>query len=202
MLSRVPFGAVVLLLALVTGCTSDPPKVEGGASGSGSSPTSPASASSEPTETDPPDPGVTPATGPELLLKDLGRPVLRLRLPEEIEWRIQPGGDRASGNYPDGTFADITARSTGIVTGKPFGFYAASTAESLEIAGPDLKRLEDRTVQGVRGFVLEGKDQRGLVYVFGALSAGAQVDVIFELPRDGARARTWIEAVLASAEWL
>lgn len=198
--SRALVGAALVLVAVLTGCSSDS---DDGPSGSGRSSSTGSTASPDPNSpTTPATPEVEPATGPPIVLEDLGTPVLRLRLPDDLEWTLRGGGDSASAVYPDGTFADVETLSAGVVDGKPFGYYADPTAETLEISGPRLRRLDDRTVQGVEGFVLEGKDDEGLTYVFGTVHAGASAVVIFTIPGGEDQARDRIESVLASAEWL
>lgn len=216
MRSRTPIGAasfvlglvLALALGLLTACSSDPSDDEPAAPEPSTSITPSTSAPTETElETESSSPTVTPATGPEITLLHLDVPVLKLRLPEGADWRIQPGDDGASTNNAAGDFVDISGFGLDTVSGKSLGFYA-----NLVIDGgkdplyPGLERVEGRTVDGVTGYVAEGSAKLNGVpkfsYVFGAVYGDSHVQVDFQFARDDAEAREWIESTLASAEWL
>lgn len=210
--SRAPLGIVSLLVAALLGplaaCSGDSsdedpsPSPSSTADASASSTPSAPSEPTTPTETEPTEPGVTPAAGPEIGASYLDDPVLRVRLPDDLEWRVQPGGDNASANTADGAFVDIGVRAVAVVPGDDIDDYADRTVARDSPLFPALERAEDREVAGVQGYVAEGTGDGKFSYVFGAVNGDAQVDVTFSFPRDDAQARAWIESVLASAEWL
>jgi hypothetical protein len=201
MRSRTPWGVALLLLGLalgqLTGCSTDSDDEPGSPS-----PTSTKSSPTETEPTEPPSPTVTPATGPEITAAYRDKPVLRVRLPEEADWRLQPGGDNASTNNAAGDFVDVAVAAILTVPGKDLDFYADLTVDGgKNIVYPHLKRVQDREVGGVPGYVAEGTGDK-FSYVFGAVHQDAHVTISFRFRGDDAEAREWIESVLASAEWL
>ncbi|MFB9311546.1 hypothetical protein [Nocardioides plantarum] len=210
MRSRAPIGVALLLLGLLMGllegCSSDSPDDEPTRSADPSStvpsPTTSAPTSSAPTETEPASPTPTPATGPTITAKDLGKTLLRMRLPGDVTWRPQPGGDNASTNNSDGAFVDIAVSALGTVPGKTLGYYAQLTINGgKDIVYPNLERVQGREVAGVTGYVAEGTADK-FSYVFGAIYQDSLVQIAFQFPQDDAEAREWIESALASVEWL
>jgi hypothetical protein len=202
MRSRGPVGVAVLLLGLLvtmlTGCSSDSDDDPGS---SDPSSTSAAPTTSAPTQTEPPSPTVTPATGPEIVARNLDEPVLRLHLPDGATWRLQPGGDNASATNAAGDSVDIGTGVLPVSPGDDLERFADLRINGDSPLYPDLKRLEDREVAGVTGYVAEGKGDQ-FSYIFGGISGDSQVEVTFRFPKDDAQAREWIEATLASVEWL
>ena len=79
--------------------------------------------------------------------------------------------------------------------------YATGSQGAALPSDPPRKRVDNRTVAGVEGFVLESRTRRGLFYQYGAIYKKAFVSVTFEFPRDNAQADAWVESVLASVEW-
>jgi hypothetical protein len=200
--SRAPIGVAVLLpgllVAVLAGCSSD--SDDPGPSRPTS--TSAAPTTSAPTQTEPPSPTVTPATGPEIVARNLDdEPVLRLHLPEDITWRIQPGGDSASGENADDDVVDIGTRVLPTRPGDELDEYADLTVDAGSARFPNLERVADREVAGVTGYVAKGEGEK-FSYIFGGIHGDSQVDVTFRFPKDDAQAREWIESSLASVEWL
>jgi hypothetical protein len=197
--SRAAVGVAVLLLGL-SACTSDSTADDpGGATTSATSAPSPAGSTgpSSPTTS----PTTAPATGPELVVKDLGPPLVRLRLPDGLDWRVRSGGDAASADYPGGGRIDVSAVTITAYPENDLDYYARITGDLSRSLGAVVERLDDRTVAGVEGFVLEARgDTFG--YTFGAIYGGSLVNLSIDTPRDDARTREWVEAVLASAEWV
>lgn len=188
-------GAVLLLGAACSSTTQD--GVEAGAEAP-TEQTSAASGSESPSEA--PTSSVEPATGPELVASDFDVAVLRFRLPRG-KWEITGEGRSATRFTAEGP-TDIGASATtgGFVDG--LGFYAKGELEIRAGDERDPKRVDDRVVQGEEGFVLEGSNEAGLLYVFGTIYDESFVVVSFEFPEDTPEARDDIESVLASAEWL
>ncbi len=197
--SRAAVGVAVLLLGL-SACTSDSTVDE-----PGGPTTSATSATSSPGSTAPAGPTTGPTTaaaaGPELVVKDLGPPLLRLRLPDELDWRIRSGGDAGSADYPGGGSIDVDAVTIVAYPENDLDYYAGITGDLSRSLGSKVERLDDRTVAGVEGFVLEARGDT-FSYTFGAIYGGSLVNLSITTPQDDARTREWIEAVLASAEWV
>ncbi|MET0822474.1 MAG: hypothetical protein ABWY58_16035 [Aeromicrobium sp.] len=144
----------------------------------------------------------TPATGPMITAKDLDKTLLTMRLPGDVTWRPQPGGDNASTNDSDGAFIDIAVSAIPTVTGKTLDYYAqASIHDGKDIVYPNLARVPDREVAGITGYVAEGTADK-FSYIFGAVYQDSWVQIAFQFPEDDAEAREWIESALASVEWL
>jgi len=213
MRSRAPIGVATLslglLLGLLTGCSTDSSDEEPTGSANPSSavpsappPTTSTPATSAPTRSEPASPTPTPATGPTITAKDLGTSLLRMKLPGDVTWRPQPGGDGASADASDGGFVDISVSALGTVPGKTLGYYAQLTVDGgKNVVYPNLERVAGREVAGVTGYVAEGTADK-FSYVFGAVYEDSLVQVAFRFPQDDAEAREWIESALASVEWL
>lgn len=213
MLSRTALGGIALVLALATGCSDDPGDADAsptdpgssttGSTGSDSAPSDPPSSApgtSEPTETTPTTPAA--ATGQPISVDDLeGNPVVRLRMPEAVRWDITSGG-AAAASYdldPRGGLTRVQAQALFTTPGNTLDDYARDWAQ---VQAVPLERADDRTVNGVTGFVLQGQDERDVEYVFGGTYDDAFFTITFSFDREGDFADDAIESVLASAEWL
>lgn len=65
-----------------------------------------------------------------------------------------------------------------------------------------LKRAENRTINGVTGYVLQGGGDRGQLYEWGGLDSNNVLTVFtFVIPK-GLKVADWVEPVLASIRWL
>jgi hypothetical protein len=180
----------VLLLAALVGCSGDEePSAEPTTTGSAESSTT-GSPTSEPS------PSITPAEG-----QRVDTEVVTFRLPEG-GWRVD--GSRASllddgGQYWD--IAMIHAPAFGIGLDKA----AADRLDSRrEYDNLRLTRSPNRTVDGLDGFVLEGvnaDDGKGMFYEFGVINGDNTVFLEFEFPKPTAKARAWVESVLATVKW-
>lgn len=200
MQSRLLMAGVVAVLTtsagLATGCSAD---AEGTAEPAS---TALASESSEPEPTAPdvtPDvtPDVEPATGARLTIEHLGEPVATYRAPTK-EWSST--GRVASkatvdGSYYLGAGAGITYPEVSLDDAAELGL------ESVERTFAPVERLENRTVDGIEGYVLEGGKGPVLYYEFGATYEDSFVTISLESPVDTLEVRADIESVLASVRW-
>lgn len=203
MRSRV--AALCVLVAVVgatlTGCSSA--GTPGGGEPSGSSMPSEGISSSgvvEPLPSEPAAPTVTPATGPEVVIPDLDVDVLRFRLPEG-DWRLTSGGRSGSIDTGDGTTSIGGFTSTAGLKSE-LGHYAKIGLQSYRGQSPEPERIENRTIDGIEGYVLEGSGKDGLIYEYGTIYEESFLVLTFDFPQDTPTARAWIESVLAGAEWL
>lgn len=194
MLSRVVLASIVI--ALVVGCSSgeDTPAEPGRTDASSDS----ATAGASPTESsEPSTPEVVAAVGKKLTLQSSGD-VLSFRAPTR-KW--DASGSSASLSTLDGAWY------VGGFSGPTFPH--VSLDDSADIAldlnrgrFAKLRRVEDRTVSGIDGYVIEGGAGKELYYQFGALYGEVFATIEFELTEDTPEARATIESVLASVEWL
>lgn len=190
-------AAAALVLALV-GCSSDDDP-SGEPTGDESSSSAGATPTDEASETSAASPSVAPATGPRIDAE-----VVYYRLPE-ADWLL--GRDGQSANfYDDAGYTWRISSSPALAISRSIERLARSR---LDLADEDFvgaKRLADRTVAGVEGYVLEagggrGTDRDGLFYEYGTVRGEHLIYIYFELPEDSPKAREWIESVLASFEW-
>lgn len=202
MRSRVGAAALVLALAGVSGlagCGDDDPAAgypEGPSTSSGSaSGTSPTDPSTTTTDT-------PPATG---RLMTAGQ--LTLHLPAGMDWRVSDGGrsaayyDRKSGL--DWRIRELEIRDTTSTLDEVADVVRRGFATHEY---PGIERLENRTVAGQEGWVLQmvrpPKNLRvGFYYEYGTVKNDHWVRLQFEFPDDTDRARDIVESVLASVEW-
>lgn len=188
MRSRVFVAATAAaMLALVVGCSSDAEPSGPDASASSTEPST-----EEPSATDT-STGPAPATGQRVEAS-----VLDFRLPESARWSLTRGGLSARYFDNDGGIWAVAVIELGDTPGLD---RLARVAEDVQ---PDLvpkaRRLADRTVNGVEGYVLESDGRDRLYYEFGTVYEGQGFSLIFDFP-PSPRARDWIDSVLASVEW-
>lgn len=141
-------------------------------------------------------------TGPVLTLSEPGRDVFRFTLPE-ADWEVTSDGQTGILFLPGGTI-DIGGSATLADAPVGDGYYYRNAERALPVAERPVRRVAERTVAGVEGAVFEGAGAggRNLYYSFVARHEEALLIMRFEFPRDNEKARAWIEAVLASGEWL
>jgi hypothetical protein len=192
-------GAVAAALVLaLAGCSSDDepssePTGDGSSSSTGSTPTDGAS------ETSSTSPSVTPATGPRIDAE-----VVSYRLPE-ADWLLTREGQSAN-FFDEAGYSWRISSSPAVAISHNVERQARS---GLELAREDYvgaKRLADRSVAGVEGYVLEaggrrGADRDGLFYEYGTVHGDHTFSIYFEFPENSPRAQEWVESVLASFEW-
>ncbi|WP_323792659.1 hypothetical protein [Nocardioides sp.] len=177
-----------VLIAVLAGCSTDEGEV--------AAPTATPSAS-RPTQSEPPAPDVAPATGARLTIEHLGEPVATYRAPTE-KWVST--GRVASKATVDGSFylgggAGITYPEISLDDA------AELNLENIERTIAPVERLENRTVDGIEGYVLEGGKGPVLYYEFGATYEDSFVTISLESPIDTSKVRADIESVLASVRW-
>ncbi|CAN5417329.1 hypothetical protein BH10ACT3_BH10ACT3_19500 [soil metagenome] len=195
MKSRVLVACVLAMLLLGCTSTTDPDESDDG----GASPT-PSSSTEGPVEpTASPTPTLVPTTGKQLTISDLDTEVFSYRLPEG-RWRPR---------YNDQGGQLDTSIGTSLITGLA-SFSAGDVGPRFYVKGRlqywrgderKPKQLDDRTVDGVEGYVIEGVGPDGLLYEYGAANGDSFGHIEFEFPRDTPKARAVIESVLASFEW-
>lgn len=141
-------------------------------------------------------------TGPEITVTDVERDVFRFTLPG-ADWSLLADGQNASLSTIRGA-TYIGGSAT--VADAPVGdaYYYRNAESALPDDERDVRRVADRTIDGVEGAVFEGSgpDRGRLYYQYVARHEESLLRLKFEFPRDNAKARSWIEAVLASGEWL
>ena len=200
MTPRTTWAALLLLALTAAGCSS----TDGADAGPDSPSTTAASttAASTPTGSTPADPSaeetgsVAPATGPQLSSDHL-----TLRLPADDDWEVGTGGRTG---YHD---LDPSVPPSDIHLGGSGGGSEDLDALADVVLGgergsrPSARREADRTVAGLKGFVVTAEDDKGYHYEFGAITGGYHASIVFDLPRNDAAAHQLIEAVLASVEW-
>lgn len=194
--------ATALLLAL-TGCSgnddpgagpSDDPETSSVASEPSGSEASDGSTTTE-------DPGVEPADGP--LVKGQ---FLTYRLPGGMKWDRSPGFAFAFDPKTGGQWS-ISLAETPENIPHTVDDIARNALDVSRDTYSDLRRLDDRTVDGQQGWVLESHGKKGgslpvFFYQFGAVPDGKSYAYLsFEFPKETAETRAAIESVLASVRW-
>jgi len=207
--SRVLAWSVLLSAVLTTGCAADDtsggPNVEGAPSATSSSGSSGSSGPSggdptEPESATPTAPEVVPASGEQLTIATFERDVFGFRLPEG-DWSIGASGRTALRDSPDGATSISAAAATG-ADGILLDILArADKLDFAAITGAKVVRQDNRSVDGIDGYVLEAGTSDGLFYKYGSVLGDTSVTMTFEFPEDTPEARAEIEAVLASAAW-
>ena len=79
---------------------------------------------------------------------------------------------------------------------------AENAIENYSFGGPPLSRSDNREVDGVEGYVVEGKNRSGFTYIYGTVVGDSLAYVQFDFANDSPKAKAWVESVLASVEWL
>lgn len=189
MRSRVGSAVAVLLLGCAAGCSSED------SSGTDPGPTgepSPTAASSGPSPT--PSSSTAAAEG-----EDVDTPALSYQLPGR-GWRLGRGGYSASADTAD-SYWTLGIGVHQSFAGDDTDAFAETSLSVAPAMDPPAERLDDRTVDGVEGYVLESSGPDGLFYEFGAVVDDQRVYLDFEASRDAPAAREWIDHVLASVVW-
>jgi hypothetical protein len=178
----------------LTGCADDEP--------SGSAPETSAESPEPATEQDEPtSPDESSASSPEPASgREVDAEVMTYRLPEG-RWELGSGGLTAIRAGADG--------GCWLIVGTVGDAYADTTLDelgglTLELEpdhDPPLRRADNRTVDGVEGYVVEGTSRAGTYYEWGAVVGDTWVQLEFDFPEDSDRALEWREGVLASIEW-
>ena len=194
-------AGVVLVLGLLAGCSSDPAPDEGGGSpGPSPTQTSSDSTSSAATPSPAPTPSVEPATGKKLTIPGLENDVLTFRLPEG-DWYLSRAG--RAGNLSTGLKSwRIDGGTIPVGDSITLDEGAQAAIENRSFGGPKLSRSDNRVVDGVEGYVVEGKDRSGFTYIYGTVVGDSLAYVQFDFANDSPKAKAWVESVLASVEWL
>lgn len=191
-----------LLSLVLTGCgsgdTARPTSTSSlPAPASPASPEPPATASPTPSEPE------AEMTGPVLTLSEPEREVFRFTLPK-ADWDVTSDGQSGILSLPSGAAVYVSGSATLADAPVGDGYYYRNAERALPDDQRQVRRVADRTVAGVEGAVFEsaGPRRSGLYYFYVARHQEALLSMRFEFPRDTTKARAWIEAVLASGEWL
>lgn len=189
--SRMACAAVLLAVALA-GCSTDD-----GSDGSPDAPTTAASSGATTSGSPSADESgrVEPATGKEMSDKHVS-----FRLPADGDWEVDYGGTVGFLAPPDDRVSQINIGGAGASI-DDLEEAARIGLKSVKDVRPTAKREDDRTVGGLEGVVLSAEDDHGYYYEYSTISAGANVSIVFDLPRNDAAAHELIDAVLASVEW-
>jgi hypothetical protein len=187
-------SCATFVVAVLAGCSTT--------EGTDAGPSSPATSSSDAapeTPSEPATPDVTPAAGELMLIDGTEGDVFTVRAPEG--WEVSATGASASTTTARGLSSYLLPGARPAFTGD-LERQATISLRNQRSEVPGLVRMDNRTVDGVEGFVLEGGAGRELSYRFGAVHEGQVAEVLLELPRDTPEARATIESVLASIQWL
>lgn len=190
---------VAAAVATASGCTSDD---EPDADPSPPSTTSTTDGGETDSETDSPTvaPGVEPASGEKADLKTS----LSLRVPAEGDWYVDDGGGTifatatVGGGVVDILASDVLSDSTSIEES------AVRMLDTLDNQpGLTYRRVDNTTVSGVEGWVIEGKGAKARFRQFGTIHNGriASIDFTVRTGVPPADAEELIASVLASVEW-
>jgi hypothetical protein len=186
--------AVVVGLVALAGCSDDDPGDASGWSdpGAGGSPSTSRTSSSS---------TASPAGG-----RQVTTDLLSYRLPADRRWHLQREGQSAS--YWPRTGDHWTVFCSDFVGSDPItpDRMAREDLQSARHEYPDAEPGPDRTVDGVKGWVVEAsKDTFGdpvLHYRFGAVVRDSDwVTIQFTFPKDTPQTRAVIDEVLGSVQW-
>lgn len=192
--------AALLSVAIVAGaggCTSDDgPDAD---PAPGASTTTPATGDVvTDTPTDAPD--VEPANGEEAVVGVS----LSLHIPAEGDWYVDDtGGSLVANAIIDGTGVEISGSDV-LYDDTSIDDAARIVLRSENMSDlAHYRRVGNRTVAGVEGWVFEGTDANGRLTQFGTVHKGRIVKVYFGLRKGITRTAgdAMIDAVLASVEW-
>lgn len=197
MRSRVVAALLFVVIAAVSGCTSDDePEADPPATSSGTTP--PTTPTDGPTSADVAD--VEPAAGEQVQLKN----TVKFRVPTEYDWLIDDSGDSILATAViDGGVLDISSHDV-LNDDDSLDDTADIVLDTwAEDTSATYRRTDDRTVAGVEGFVIEGKRNETLLLEFGTLYNGRLVTLDLNYPEtfDPGTAVEIFDAVLASVEW-
>ena len=191
---RLAVATALGLLALGCG-DSDPPKAEPSGSPSGSPSGTPSSSPATPTASS--SPTVEPADGPRFRLPTVsGAFPAKWRIIGETSGSIGAGDtDPISGGFI--FVADVPSLGSG-----NFDDIVANVLKEYDDEKVRPVRKENRVVNGVEGWVLEGASETAdMVYHWGTVIDGQDVTFFFEYrnpPKDPMRI---VDAVLATVQW-
>lgn len=175
-----------VVFASVAGCGDD---------GLEDNPTTRSTGSVSPTESA--SPVVEAATGPVVETD-----ALRMHVFEHEDWSIRRVGT--------GFGASVSTLEGGLfeVHGGGLGTSASDLDEGAEIAerlesieDPAPTRVENRVINGVELYVLEGRSERMHNTIVGGYSGGYTVYLDFDVPLDWPDGEALVESMLASIEW-
>lgn len=186
--------------ALAVGCGDSGDSGNSGATPTASSTTSATSTptpSSDPTPTESSSaPTVAPADGPPIRLKSLTG-----AFPADFEVVGRTLGSNSAGDTDLLTDCFIFVADVVNVGSTDFDDIVANVLVNYESQDIKPVRGENRVVDGVEGWVLEGTRKRGMVYEFGTVIGGQHVQFTFsslKAPKDFTEI---VESVLASVQW-
>lgn len=191
-------AAASALGVLAIGCgDSDEPEATPTASSSGAVATSSPSPSGDPTPTDGSSaPTVAPADGPAIRL-----PSLTGAFPAGWEISDRTKGSNSAGDSDPLTGGFIFVADIVNIGSTDFDDIVDSVLVNYENRDVKPVRGEDRVVDGVEGWVLEGTHKRELVYEFGTVLDGQFVHFTFTFLNAPRNAMDIIDSVLASVRW-
>ena len=196
----------MLLATALTGCGGDNASDEPTASSTSSSTSTSTSASpdanpsgSEST-TSAPSPTVVPASGETLTLDDF-----TITMPAGWKIKLRSDGGSAIEQGNNHTFGNIIVHSFSRIGIDSLDSFVAAYVKSRNHDGYALKRLDNRTVDGVEGYVVQGTDPLGdFMYEYGTLSEEHEIHVAFYYNVEydpTADPFSVIEPVLATLAW-
>ena len=186
--------AVVLVLGL-TACTNDDPGSGKGTPSSSAAGTT--GATSETTSTAPETPSVEPATG-----KELSVATVSMRLTDSPGWSVtETAVIVVASLHPDtGGTLNVTVQDAPNLPGRDTDDKAESFERTLSTEPAAPKRVENRVVDGVDCFVLDGRNDDLHHYVVGAVVADRLFLLQFRVPAGLADGDQMIEQMLASVD--
>ena len=196
--SRVPAALLSVVIAVgAGGCTSDDdPAADASPGATTTTATTDDGASDTPTEA----PAVEPASGEKAVVGV----TLSLRIPAEGDWSVDDSGGSLVANALIDDVGVTISGSDVLYDETSIDDAARTVLRTENMGGTDkYRRVENRIVAGVEGWVLEGKDENGRLTQFGTIHKGRIVRIYFVL-RTGITKATGdalISSVLASVEW-
>lgn len=197
MWSRVACAVLgVLLVVVLGGCGDDEP---GGAnrtpdpSGNSSS-DAPSLATSETAD------DIEPATGQQIEIN-----ALKMRLFEADDWIIDTLGTTVVAlldGFDEGIPGSFDISGGGLASsGTDLEINAKVAVEAAADDRVKSKRVENRVINGVECYVLEGADDTKRVYMVGGNHGGYLFDLEFKMPVEWPDSDKLIDSMLASIEW-
>lgn len=198
MWSRVACAVLgVLLVVVLGGCGEDAPGDADrtpDANSGGSSSDAPSPTSSETAE------AVEPATGQQIEIN-----ALTMRLFEADNWIIDKLGTTVVAlldGFDLGIPGSFDIGGGGLASSPPdLELEARLRVEATADDEPQPKRVENRVLNGVECYVLEGADDKKRVYIIGGNHGGYLFTLEFLMPIEWPDSDKLIESMLASIEW-
>ncbi|MFW6867275.1 hypothetical protein ACOACQ_07795 [Nocardioides sp. CPCC 206347] len=194
--SRRMTATAVLLISLASGLAgcgdgddkgagpSDPP-----ATSQSSGDTASGSPSSDTT-------AIAPATGP--LVDDA---VFSFHLPADAEWELSRGGLSATTYDEDLNPFRVAVSVVPLLSGGTAQTLDDDYELSTDQDPYDLKRGENRVIDGIEGWTAQSVEEGQLIYEFGTMHSDKSFSLTFRFPQKDPRTLGWIEAILASIAW-